>query len=272
MKTPISYYGGKQNMAKHILPLIPKHIQYVEPFMGGGAIFWAKPKSQHEVINDFDNRVMNFWTVLRDDFEALQYKIQGTLHSEYMYRQVQDMLRAGYEKTDRVSFAWAFWVKANMGFASSTRITVGFAFGNTSSCSRKTTAKRESFFEDFYLRIKDVEIFNRDAINLIKLKDDQDTFFYFDSPYPESDCDPYKDQKMVYYRLLEILPTIKAKWLMSSYPSEQLTQLRKDHGWKYKDTKQALAVSGKHNAGKFKTECLTYNYQPEGQTLDMFNS
>ena len=25
MKTPISYYGGKQTLLKHILPLIPKH-------------------------------------------------------------------------------------------------------------------------------------------------------------------------------------------------------------------------------------------------------
>ncbi len=36
-KTPISYYGGKQNMLKHILPIIPKHEIYVEAFFGGGA-------------------------------------------------------------------------------------------------------------------------------------------------------------------------------------------------------------------------------------------
>ena len=38
MKTPISYYGGKQSLLKHILPLIPKHKIYVEPFFGGGAV------------------------------------------------------------------------------------------------------------------------------------------------------------------------------------------------------------------------------------------
>jgi len=32
LKTPISYYGGKQNMLKDILPLIPEHNIYVEPF------------------------------------------------------------------------------------------------------------------------------------------------------------------------------------------------------------------------------------------------
>lgn len=32
LKTPISYYGGKQNMLKNILPLIPEHKIYIEPY------------------------------------------------------------------------------------------------------------------------------------------------------------------------------------------------------------------------------------------------
>ena len=35
MRTPITYYGGKQTMLKHILPLIPSHTLYTEPFWGG---------------------------------------------------------------------------------------------------------------------------------------------------------------------------------------------------------------------------------------------
>ena len=34
LKTPISYYGGKQNMLKHILPLVPEHKMYIEPYFG----------------------------------------------------------------------------------------------------------------------------------------------------------------------------------------------------------------------------------------------
>ena len=41
-RTPISYYGGKQTMLPHILPLIPEHAIYTEAFFGGGAVFWAK--------------------------------------------------------------------------------------------------------------------------------------------------------------------------------------------------------------------------------------
>lgn len=38
MKTPISYYGGKQTLLKHILPLIPSHKLYTEAFCGGAAV------------------------------------------------------------------------------------------------------------------------------------------------------------------------------------------------------------------------------------------
>ena len=33
-KTPITYYGGKLNMLKEILPLIPEHTIYTEAFFG----------------------------------------------------------------------------------------------------------------------------------------------------------------------------------------------------------------------------------------------
>lgn len=39
MKTPISYYGGKQKLISKILPLLPEHTLYTEPFIGGGAVY-----------------------------------------------------------------------------------------------------------------------------------------------------------------------------------------------------------------------------------------
>ena len=64
LKTPISYYGGKQMMLPHILPLIPEHRTYVEPFFGGGAVFWMKPPSEYEVVNDINSRLITFYKAL----------------------------------------------------------------------------------------------------------------------------------------------------------------------------------------------------------------
>ena len=42
LKTPISYYGGKQQLSSVILSLLPPHKAYNEPFFGGGAIFFCE--------------------------------------------------------------------------------------------------------------------------------------------------------------------------------------------------------------------------------------
>lgn len=71
-KTPITYYGGKLNMLKEIEPCIPEHRIYVEPFFGGGAVFFAKQPSEAETINDINAMVVNFYEVCKTDFDALK--------------------------------------------------------------------------------------------------------------------------------------------------------------------------------------------------------
>ncbi len=79
MRTPITYWGGKQSLAARILTLIPPHTTYVEPFFGGGAVFFQKAKSHVEVINDLNRFVVNFYQQARDNFPALQKRIRATL-------------------------------------------------------------------------------------------------------------------------------------------------------------------------------------------------
>jgi DNA adenine methylase len=78
-KTPISYYGGKQNMLQHILPLIPPHKLYCEPFFGGGAVYFAKMPSQIEVINDKNDFVINFYRCLKLRFDELKAEVEASL-------------------------------------------------------------------------------------------------------------------------------------------------------------------------------------------------
>lgn len=267
MKTPISYYGGKQNLVSELLPLIPKHTQYVEPFVGGETLFFAKKPSDHEVINDYDGLLINFWEVLKGDFENLQALIQGTLHSELLYKRAKDILKNPDDHEPLIK-AWAYWVNTQMGF--SFKLFGGFAFENTSGRALLAKNKKDNFTSKLYERLKIVEIFNRDAIDIIKRKDSKTTFFYLDPPYAESDCGTYNKTKNVYYDVLNLLPEIEGKFLLSSYPSEQLTEIRKNNGFNFKDIQQNLSVSGKHTLGKVKTECLTWNYQVENSQSELF--
>ena len=66
MKTPITYYGGKQLLAPTIINMIPTHRIYCEPYFGGGAVFFAKEASWLEAINDINDRLMTFYEVLQN--------------------------------------------------------------------------------------------------------------------------------------------------------------------------------------------------------------
>lgn len=66
MKPPFAYYGGKARLAPWIVSLMPRHEVYVEPCLGAGAVFFAKPPTEHEIINDLDGAIVTFFRVLRD--------------------------------------------------------------------------------------------------------------------------------------------------------------------------------------------------------------
>ena len=252
-------------MVKDILPLIPMHQQYVEPFFGGGAVFFAKKPSPHEVINDTLDCAITFYRVLKTRFPELQSMIQATLHSESEHKRAKELLNS----EDDLLKAWAFWVQTNLSFSKA--ISSGFAFCNSDQMAISTKNKRNNFTQKYSDRLERTEIFCRDALEIIKLKDTPDTFFYIDPPYVSSDCGHYKGYTTEHFtQLLDLLTTIKGKFLLSSYPEPELLEYRDKHGWNFQDKVDRISVSGKHSS-KTKTECLTFNYEPEIRQSNLFD-
>lgn len=168
MKTPISYYGGKQTLAPLIISLIPEHVLYAEPFTGGGAVFFQKPPSKVEVLNDTNGELMNFYRVTRDQFKALQKLILQTLHSRNYYRQAELVYNNPHpELFDEVRRAWAVWVVCTQGFAS--QMNGPFGFDKTANAtSKKIANKRNNFTEAYSSRLEHIQIESADALYIIK--------------------------------------------------------------------------------------------------------
>jgi len=61
MPAPFGWVGGKRQLSKTIVSLIPPHKTYVEPFAGAAWVFWAKEPSEVEVLNDLDPDLMRFY-------------------------------------------------------------------------------------------------------------------------------------------------------------------------------------------------------------------
>ncbi len=71
MNSPFRYAGGKFYARKLILEHIPVHNHYIEPFAGGGSIFFAKNKATNNQLNDLDNDLVNVYLTIRDNPDEL---------------------------------------------------------------------------------------------------------------------------------------------------------------------------------------------------------
>ena len=74
MKTPISYYGGKQMLSSLILGLIPEHRIYCEPFFGGGALYFHL-EPQDAIINDINAKLIGFYDGVKNDYPHLHAEL-----------------------------------------------------------------------------------------------------------------------------------------------------------------------------------------------------
>lgn len=259
MKPPLTYYGGKQKLAKYILELIPKHTLYCEPFFGGGAVFFAKEPSEIEVINDNNGDLINFYKVVKNRFKALQKEIKATLHSRE-HHQAAKLVISYPRLFNDVKRAWAIWTLANESYASRLDNSWGFDRKRNTSAKR-LSRKRKNFIRDYSQRLDKAEIENSDALYVITSRDSKASFFYCDSPYFNTHKGHYREyNEQDFENLLKTLSSIKGKFLLSSYPSKLLAKYINQFGWHSKTIVLSLDVSAKYNRKSLKKEMLITNY------------
>lgn len=259
LKTPISYYGGKQKLVSTILPLLPSHKLYAEPFCGGAAVFFAKAPSVTEVINDTNRELINFYSVLKRRFNELERMVSVTLHSRGLHRDASVVYNNPH-LFDEIKRAWAIWVLSVQSFSAIIDGSWGYD-KSSKTTSIKASNKRESFIIDYANRLQNVQIECSDALYIIQSRDQPDAFFYCDPPYIGSNCGHYDGYTEIDYEaLLKSLAGIKGKFLLSSYPSAILQRFIKKHGWYYKCYEQGVSVNAKSGYHKRKWEMLVGNY------------
>lgn len=265
MRTPITYYGGKQMMCSIITGMLPAHTVYVEPYFGGGAVFFAKGKSFCEAINDIDDRIITFYDVCQDEkmFKKLQYKIQNTLDSEREFLRAYKIWRNPKLARNKVELAWTVWLLCNMGYGGSPQ--GGWKWDNGTSGSHSGVVMdnyRNQFTYKVHDRLKHVQISCRDALKVIKQRDTKDTFFLLDPPYPGTVQKHYSGFSFDdFEELLKLLTTIKGKFILCNLTSPLLDDYVQCNGWHIQSYDMALRVANHVTSGsKRKQEVMVFNY------------
>ncbi|WP_233632538.1 DNA adenine methylase [Parapedobacter sp. ISTM3] len=259
MRPPLTYYGGKQTLAPFIVSLIPEHITYVEPFFGGGAVFFMKPASKVEIINDTNNELMNFYRIAKTRFHELQQMVQTSLWSRDLHYKAV-LIYHNPDLFDEVKRAWAVWVLCAMGFSSKMDGPFGYE-KKDGSLAKRINFKKEEFTENLMQRLEPVQLECTDALYVIQSRDHGGAFFYCDPPYIGSDLGHYKGYTDNDFEgLLKMLSKIKGKFLLSSYPSEMLERFIDSNGWFSMSKTMTVTVNIKGGNPKRKMEVLTANY------------
>jgi DNA adenine methylase len=80
MKPILKWPGGKSREIATVYGMIPEHTRYLEPFFGGGAMFFHL-QPEHAAINDTSRELMSFYALVRAQDRVLRDCLYGYARS-----------------------------------------------------------------------------------------------------------------------------------------------------------------------------------------------
>ncbi|HEY1791558.1 MAG TPA: DNA adenine methylase [Opitutaceae bacterium] len=235
----ISWPGGKGRMLKHLLPLIPAHTCYVEPFFGGGALFFAKPQSHHEVINDINNDLVSFMRNARLHLDALLDETDLVLNSR---KEFEDYLeQAGLTEIQRAA---RWFLRNRLSFGG-----MGRTFAVTRTHSLTSRAQRIIAIRSLSRRLDRTTVENRDWAKIVDLYDFDEAFFFFDPPYLDGAGAAYEGwSELELTRFCQRIQKLKGAWLVTFQDCEQVRDLLPGY-----TTKAVVRANGIGNNGRVRS-------------------
>lgn len=271
---PLKWHGGKHYLAEKIVSLFPSHTHYVEPFFGGGAVFFAKPftliDGHSEVVNDRFGELTNFWRVLQSPslFSLFRDSIELVPFSKPQWQ-----VACSCTSDQPVERAVAFFIRYRQS-----RQGLGKDFA-TMSRSRTRRGMNEQVsswltaidgLDAAHLRLRRAVIFNEDAIDVIKREDHSQTLFYCDPPYVTGTrvTKHAYDVEMSdgkHGELLTTLASLQGKFVLSGYRNHLYDEHATRNAWYRVDIRIDNKASAKKRKG-LKTESVWFNFDPYTET------
>jgi DNA adenine methylase len=240
-RTPLTYYGGKQGLSRQIVPLMPAHRVYLEPFAGGAAMLFVKPRAERETLNDLDGTIMRFWRALRDRPDELAAAVASTPYGRDEWRAARD-----HDAQDDVEAARRLLVEVDQSFSRSRRSwsppCLGDGRGRWQPGSWGNLPPKLLAAAS---RLQAVALESGDAVDLIPRWDLPESLIYCDPPYTgthrlcgkgsaKGDSHGYRldDDGNLWARLVDALLEVEhAAVILSGYPCEEADRL----GWRSVD-------------------------------------
>ena len=231
INSPFKWAGGKSRLRKTIIPLIPSHKCYVEPFGGAGWVLFGKSPSPIEVLNDIDEELINFFRVVKQRPKELIESFDLELVARSEFRRLADSDPKSMSEVERAHRFYYLIMAGWGGEAKYPRFqtsTTDGGHGNRLIGALKSLRKR---IEPVHERLKTVIIENLDWAECIARYDRPTSFMYLDPPYPRNGVNYKHNMRSVeeHTSIAELLDQVQCKWMLSSYDTAEVRNQFRDY-------------------------------------------
>ena len=273
INSPIKWVGGKSRLRKAILPLIPPHKCYVEPFGGAAWVLFGKAPSSIEVLNDIDEELINFFRVVKHRPEEFLESFDLEMVSRSEFQRLADIDPKSLSDIDR---AHRFYYLIMAGWGGEARYprfqtsTSDGGHGNRLVGALKSLRKR---IEPVHERLRTVIIENLDWAECMDRYDRPESFMYLDPPYPGNGANYNHNMKTAeeHAAIAERLDGLRSMWMLSSYDTEEvrarfrdynIVPIRSSSGMRSSET-EARESGRKRTLNR---EVVVLNYEPPSES------
>ena len=261
----LQYPGGKKRLAPWIVSRMPGHHSYLEPYFGGGAVLFEKPAAPIETINDLDGDVVNFFRVIRDE-ESRKKLVDWLRHTPYAREAYEESFKR--PPRDAVERAGYFAVRSMQSHGFRLNENCGWkkdVHGREAAYALHNWNRLPESLGQTAARLKQVQIENRPALELIKAFNHENVLIYADPPYVLSTRARkqyrYEMTDEEHRELLEELCRSQAKVMLSGYDCELYSEYLS--GWR------KVQTMARTQSGDRRVETLWMNFEQTERQMSM---
>ena len=207
------YPGGSYYIYHRLKHFIPPHRIYVEPFCGSAAFFFVKPKTEVNVLNDINKRVV--W---------LLKEVQKGLSCEAIpikqFDEIADKYNSGNYSPCDFLYINAFMFNGSGGIPRTSKIGKPY----------KAYLNKLEILDMYREKLQGVKILSQDYKRVVANYDSQETFFYFDPPWELEFAKRFYSQKDKFNltEFVDVLNSIVGQFFaVFNYSDEVLSYFKK---------------------------------------------
>jgi DNA adenine methylase len=229
VQSPFRYPGGKYYALKYIVPFIDsyEHDLYVEPFIGGGSVFFGKKKAKENWLNDLDTDLIKTYRAIQEPRrnKALISRVTKEVASRDRHAEI---VRYNAETDDDIAYK-TYYLNRTSYSGIIHKPAWGYAIGASSPPPNwgRFLLNANQKLESVKLKSDDFEVI------LSEIPKNRKTLVYLDPPYYLADQKRAYRKSFVYedhIRLAKCLKKLKHAFVLSY---DDCKEIRTIYDWTF---------------------------------------